>query len=144
MFSVHYRNLLICLPLSTILPNKFFPLRKFLVEQFHLLCLNWCWHSATAMLAPLATADRTPGFSLASLRCFRLNVAWTAGSMYKTPGDKGAKLFGSPAFAMPLSKQKKVKVVTQKTSVYTCRDNVKKSKYAERHLKSSTRNAHLW
>lgn len=95
------------LPLSTIFPNKFFPLKKFLVEQFHLLNLNWCWHSATAMLAPFATAANTPGFSLASLLCFRLNVACTAGSIYKTPGDIGERLFGSPALAMPL--QKKIK-----------------------------------
>lgn len=91
------------LPLSTILPNRFFPLKKFLVEQFHLLYLNWCWHSATAILAPLATAASTPGFSLASRRCFLLNVACTAGSIYSTPGDSGDKLFGSPAFAIPLS-----------------------------------------
>lgn len=80
----------------------FFPLRKFLVEQFHLLYLNWCWHSATAMLAPLATADKTPGFSLASLLCFRLRVEWIAGSMIRTPGDIGDRLFGSPALAIPL------------------------------------------
>lgn len=90
------------LPLSTILPNRFFPLKKFLVEQFHLLYLNWCWHSATAMLAPFATAASTPGFSLASRRCFLLNVACTAGSIYSTPGDNGDRLFGSPAFAIPL------------------------------------------
>lgn len=94
------------LPLSTILPNRFFPLKKFLVEQFHLLYLNWCWHSATAMLAPFATAASTPGFSLASRRCFLLSVACTAGSMYRTPGDNGDKLFGSPALAIPLSNKK--------------------------------------
>lgn len=93
---------LVDLPLSTIFPNKFFPLKKFLVEQFHLLYLNWCWHSATAMLAPLATAASTPGFSRANLRCLRLRVACTAGSIYSTPGDSGDKLFGSPAFAIPL------------------------------------------
>lgn len=89
-------------PLSTILPKRFLPRRKFLVEQFHLLCLNWCWHSVTAILAPFATALRTPGFSLARRLCFRRNDSCIVGSMYKTPGDTGDKLFGSPAFAIPL------------------------------------------
>lgn len=94
-----------CSPLSTILPNRFFPRRKFLVEQFHRRLRNWCWHSAIAWFAPLATAINTPGFSLANLRCFLLKVAYTVGSMWREAGDIGKKLFGSPAFAIPLGRK---------------------------------------
>lgn len=89
-------------PRSTILPKRFFPRRKLRVEQFHRRFLNWCWHSAIAMFAPFAIAARTPGFSRASLLCFRLRVAWIAGSIYTWTGVTGEILFGSPAFAMPL------------------------------------------
>lgn len=89
------------LPLSTILPNRFFPLRKFLVEQFHRRLRNWNWHSRMAWLAPLLTATSTPGFSRASRRCLRRRLAYTVGSMVDSmPGLIGSRLFGSPAFAI--------------------------------------------
>lgn len=94
-------------PLSTIFPKRFFPRRKFLVEQFHRRFRNWCWHSEMARLAPLTRADRTPGFSRTNLRCFRRSVVWMAGSMYMMPDVSGEMLFGSPTLAMPL----KVKIV---------------------------------
>lgn len=89
------------LPLSTILPNRFFPLRKFFVEQFHRRLRNWNWHSKMAWLAPLLTATSTPGFSLASRRCLRRRLAYTVGSMVDSmPGLIGRRLLGSPAFAI--------------------------------------------
>lgn len=91
-----------CSPRSTILPKRFLPRRKLRVEQFHRRFRNWCWHSVMAMLAPFAIAASTPGFSRASRRCFRLSVAWMAGSMYTWTGVTGEMLFGSPAFAIPL------------------------------------------
>lgn len=97
------------LPLSTIFPNKFFPLRKFLVEQFHRRSLNWYWHSEMAWLAPFATAANTPRFSRANRLCFLRRVWWTDGSMDSIPGDIGNRLFGSPAFAIPLEAKKKKK-----------------------------------
>lgn len=89
-------------PRSTIFPNRFLPRRKLRVEQFHRRLRNWCWHSAIAILAPLAIAASRPGFSRASLRCLRRSVAWIAGSIYIIPGVSGDMLFGSPAFAIPL------------------------------------------
>lgn len=68
-------------PRSTILPKRFLPRRKLRVEQFHRRLRNWCWHSVMAIFAPFAIAASTPGFSRASRRCFRLSVAWIAGSI---------------------------------------------------------------
>lgn len=89
-------------PLSTIFPNKFFPLRIFLVEQFHRWFLNWYWHSYMAWFAPLAIADKSPGFSRTKRLCFLLRVLWTEESIRATPGDIGDRLLGSPALAIPL------------------------------------------
>lgn len=95
----------IFLPLSTIFPKRFFPLKKFFVEQFHQRLRNWYWHSCIAKFAPFLMASSTPVFSLANLLCFRLRVPCTEGSMKRTPGDTGDRLLGSPAFAMPLKRQ---------------------------------------
>lgn len=95
-------NRLRYLPLSTILPNKFLPRIKFLVEQFHLWFRNWYWHSYIAKFAPLAIADSNPTFSRTKRLCFLLSVLCTEESIKATPGDIGDKLLGSPAFAMPL------------------------------------------
>lgn len=70
-----------------------------------------------ALLAPLAIAANRPGFSRAKRCCLRRNVASTDESIKRTPGDKGDKLFGSPAFAMPLQKNKNCEQLT-KTTVY--------------------------
>lgn len=61
-----------------------------------------------AIFAPFEIAAKTPGFSRANRRCFRLKVDWNAGSMYKCVGVIiGEILFGSPAFAMPLLTKEK-------------------------------------
>lgn len=89
-------------PRSTILPNRFFPRKKFFVEQFHRRLRNWCWHSEMARFAPLTSAANTPGFSRTSRRCLRRSVVCIAGSMYTMFDVSGDILFGSPTFAMPL------------------------------------------
>lgn len=112
-----------CLPRSTIFPNKFFPRKKFRVEQFHRRFRNWCWHSLIAILALLTSAANTPGFSLTKRRCFRRNVVWTAGSIYMIPDVNGDILFGSPTFAMPLvirKKQKRKKKRNEKRISLVC------------------------
>lgn len=90
------------LPRSTILPKRFFPRKKFLVEQFHRRFRNWCWHSEIAKLAPLTRAAKTPGFSRTNRRCFLRNVECMAGSIYIMPDVNGDILFGSPTLAIPL------------------------------------------
>lgn len=95
------------IPRSTILPNKFFPRKKFFVEQFHRRLRNWCWHSEMARFAPLTSAANTPGFSRTSRRCLRRSVVCMAGSMYTMFDVNGDILFGSPTFAMPLFRNEK-------------------------------------
>lgn len=124
------------LPLSTIFPNKFFPLKKFLVEQFHLWFLNWYWHSWIAWLAPLAIADSNPGFSRTKRLCFLLKVLWTDESINATPGDIGDRLFGSPALAIPLEwSWKEIRLTTQKYFFYynVC-NNCKSSNFKKAQL----------
>ena len=36
-------------------------------EQFHLLCLNWYWHSSMARTAPSRTESMKPGLRLQNL-----------------------------------------------------------------------------
>ena len=100
-----FNSFLMYSPRSTILPKRFLPHRKFLVEQFHRRFRNWCWHSMMAIFAPFAIAARTPGFSRASRRCFLRSVAWMAGSIYTWTGVTGEILLGSPAFAIPLERK---------------------------------------
>lgn len=95
-------NVVFPLPLSTIFPNRFLPLRKLRVEQFHRRFRNWCWHSLIAKLAPLTRAPKTPGLSRTKRRCFLLKVVCMAGSTYIMPELMGEILFGSPTLAMPL------------------------------------------
>lgn len=115
-------SLLLCRlysPRSTIFPNRFFPRKKFFVVQFHLRFLNWYWHSCIAWLAPFAMAWSTPGFSLTNFCCFFLKVLWIDVPYMGMPGAKGDKLFGSPAFAMPLlTNAKKKNIINKHVSLF--------------------------
>ena len=60
------------------------PFKNSPVGQFHLLSLNWNWHSDIAIFKPLITAGKTPGLSRISLLCFFLSgrfIVLNPGSM---------------------------------------------------------------
>lgn len=92
----------VALPRSTIFPNRFLLVKKFLVEQFQRRLRNWCWHSCNAIFTPRLIACNTPGFSRIKRLCLLRNNINDDESINIRPGVVGAKLLGSPALAIPL------------------------------------------